>query len=321
MEFRQIEYILTLAETRNMTRAAEKLFISQPALSHYLKCVEEELGTRLFDRSTTPMTLTYAGKCYVERARAILLENEQLEREIRDITQHMSGKLVIGTSRDRASYMMPRILPEFAALYPGIETEVFTASGKVLFEALREGRVDIVLLPMAGQDDLKGLRSEKIFSEELVLAAKVGLVPEEDRIPGTGAIRSGALEGADFFVLFPEHAMRSFCNRYFRQKKLHPHIRMEFSSNISCLRMAATGMGYAVIPYLTTRLTNPGEPVEYFSLGEEPERWEVHAFYRKGAYLGEPEFKLMEIARENFRHEELIRGKDFPDAADNAQEA
>ena len=63
MEFRQIEYILTLAETRNMTRAAEKLFISQPALSHYLKCVEEELGTRLFDRSTTPMTLTYAGKC------------------------------------------------------------------------------------------------------------------------------------------------------------------------------------------------------------------------------------------------------------------
>ena len=131
MEFRQMKYILTLAETRNMTRAAEKLYISQPALSHYLKCVEDELGAQLFDRSTAPMSLTYAGRCYVERARAILLENEQLKRQMRDITRHMSGKLTIGTSRDRASYMMPRILPEFAALYPGIEIEIFTASGSL----------------------------------------------------------------------------------------------------------------------------------------------------------------------------------------------
>ena len=202
MEFRQMKYILTLAETRNMTRAAEKLYISQPALSHYLKCVEDELGAQLFDRSTAPMSLTYAGRCYVERARAILLENEQLKRQMRDITQHMSGKLTIGTSRDRASYMMPRILPEFAALYPGIEIEVYTASGKKLFEELRTGRVDMVLLPLAGQDDLKGLSSELIYSEELVLAAKAGNIGKEDCIPGKNAVKSGALNNADFFLLF-----------------------------------------------------------------------------------------------------------------------
>ena len=150
MEFRQLRYLLTLAETRNMTRAAEKLYISQSALSHYLKCVEDELGVQLFDRSTNPMSLTQAGRCYMDSARAILLENEQLQKELRDITEHMSGKLVLGSSRDRASYMMPRFLPEFARRYPGIELEVFTASGQKLFEALREGRVDMVLLPAAG---------------------------------------------------------------------------------------------------------------------------------------------------------------------------
>ena len=69
MEYRELKYLLTLAQTRNMTRAAEQLYISQSALSHYLKCVEEDLGARLFDRSTTPMTLTYAGKCYTNSFR------------------------------------------------------------------------------------------------------------------------------------------------------------------------------------------------------------------------------------------------------------
>ena len=103
MEFRKLNYLLTLAECRNMTRAAEKLYISQSALSHYLKNVEEELGTPLFDRSTSPLTLTYAGKCFMESAKKILMENDRLEKELRDITLHMTGKLRVGTSRDRAS--------------------------------------------------------------------------------------------------------------------------------------------------------------------------------------------------------------------------
>ena len=63
MDVRELKYLLTLAECRNMTRAAEALYISQSALSHYVKNVEKTLGTRLFDRSTTPLSLTPAGRC------------------------------------------------------------------------------------------------------------------------------------------------------------------------------------------------------------------------------------------------------------------
>ena len=305
MEYRELKYLLTLAQTRNMTRAAEQLYISQSALSHYLKCVEEDLGARLFDRSTTPRTLTYAGKCYMDSARKILLENEQLQKELRDITQHMSGRLVLGTSRDRASYMMPRILSIFQIRYPGIQVEIFTASGQKLFDALRLGSVDMVLLPDAGQGDMQGLGKEHIYSEELVLAAKKDMLPMDDRIPGKNAVNSEALDSAPFFLLFQEHAMRSFCNRYFRRKKIHPDIRMEFSSNISCYCMAAAGLGYTIIPFLTTKLANPGGPVELFSLGSEKETWDVQMFYRKGAYLGTPELELIQIAKEQFSHEQL----------------
>ena len=305
MEYRELQYLMTLAETRNMTRAAEKLFISQSALSHYLRCVEEELGVRLFDRSTSPMTLTPAGRCYIDSARAILLENDRLKKELRDITRHMSGKLVIGTSRDRASYMIPRILPEFTERYPGIETQVFTASGQKLFEALREGRVDMVMLPIIGQVEEKGVCAEPIYTEELVLAARAGTIQESDRTAGGRAVIPESLDQKPFYLLFQEHVARDFCDRFFRKEIIHPEIRMEFSSNITCLCMAATGMGLAIVPYLTTQLVKSGQEIELFSLGRERQIWEIEIFYRKGAYLGEPELSFMEIAKRRFSHESL----------------
>lgn len=107
MDFRQIQYLTAIAEYQSITKAADALYISQSAMSHYVQKAEAELGVLLFDRSTTPITLTYAGRKYMESARKILLENDRLMKEFRDITHHMTGKLRIGTSRDRASYMMP----------------------------------------------------------------------------------------------------------------------------------------------------------------------------------------------------------------------
>ena len=304
MDFRQLQYMLTLAEYKNMTRASEALYISQSALSHYLKNVEQELGVTLFDRSTNPLSLTYAGKCYMEGARRILMENDRMLRELRDITHHMTGKLVIGTSRDRASYMMPRILPEFTARYPGIETEVFTASGQKLMEALRTGRVDMVLLPDTWKSLDSDLNSEPIYTEELVLAAKQGYLPEKTRLTDR-TVSPRALADIPFFLLFQEHAMRTWCDAWFRKHRLKIEPRMEFSSNISCYRMAASGMGVTVIPYLTTRMTNPGGGTELFSLGKDPETWDVHILYRKNAYLGQPELDLIDISKNVFSNEML----------------
>lgn len=99
--------------------------------------------------------------------------------------------------------------------------------------------------------------------------------------------------------------MRTFCDRWLKREKLHPEVRMEFSTNISYFHMAAAGLGYAIIPCLTTKPANPGGEIELFSLGKTPETWEVHMFYRKGAYLGTPEQNLIQIAKEQFAHESL----------------
>ncbi len=306
MDFRQLKYLTAVAEYQSITKAAEALFISQPAMSHYIKKAEEEFGIQLFDRSTTPITLTYAGQKYMESAQRILLENDRLMKEFRDITHHMTGRLKVGTSRDRASYMLPRLVCPFRELYPGIELTVTTGSGQKLLEALRSGAIDLVLLPSSEADNLQGIDCRTIYEEELLLACAKGFFSSDRCVPGVpSAINPRALDGMPFFLLSQDHVARSFCDHFFRKNRIKPVIKMELASNITCYRMAATGDGLAIIPYMTTRLTCCEQPVDLYSLGSPSGTWNVQVMYRKDSYLGRPEQDFIRIAREVFSQESL----------------
>ncbi len=303
MDFRQLHYLTVVARCQNVTKAAESLYISQSALSHYIKNAEDELGVRLFDRSTNPISLTAAGRCYMDSAQRILLENARLTKELRDITNHMTGTLSVGTSTDRCSYMIPKLLPRFMEMYPGIRVNVVVSGGKRLTDMLRRGDIDMMLLPALPDDNAQGLESELLYTEELILAARSGVIPREARINGRHILSPKSLGGLSFFLQEQGHKNRDFCDALFRRNRVKPDIRQEFSSNISCYRMAATGAGVTIIPFMTTQLANPGGPVELFSVGDPPALWEVHIFYRKGAYLGLPEKQLIDLAREIFSEE------------------
>ena len=94
MELRQFKYVNMVAQCGSVTKAARKLFISQPALSSYINKLEEELGVKLFDRSATPLVCTYAGEQYLKRARAILMQLDDMDREFRDIATNCQGRLL-----------------------------------------------------------------------------------------------------------------------------------------------------------------------------------------------------------------------------------
>lgn len=303
MDFRQLKYIMVVANYRNVTKAAESLYISQSALSHYIKNAEDELGVRLFDRSTNPISLTDAGKCYIESAQRILLENERLTKELRDITNHMTGALSLGTSVDRCSYMMPKLLPPFRKMYPGIRVNVVVSDGKRLQDMLRNGEIDMLLLPDLPDDNQQGLVSEVLYTEEIVLAAVPDLIPQKKRVGGHHIVNLKNIGGLPFYLQSQGHINRSFCERLFRRARIKPEIIQEFGSNIACYRMAATGTGVAIIPFMTTQLANSGNPVELFSIGDPPVLWDVHIYYRKNAYLGLPEKQLITLARDIFSQE------------------
>ena len=171
MELRQFTYVDMVAACGSFTKAAAKLFISQPALSNYIGKVEEELGVKLFDRSSTPLTLTYAGEQYLKRARVILGQIYEMDKEIRDI------KIRLGFPSERIIYMLPLLLAPFKGKYPGIDVEVITGPGNKLTEGLRAGETDFVFLPTWMPQ--KDIVQEKLCQEELVLVAAKGYLSPE----------------------------------------------------------------------------------------------------------------------------------------------
>ncbi len=304
--FRQLEYISAVAKHRSITKAAESLYISQSAMSHYILKIEEELGLPLFNRSTTPISLTYAGECFVDSANRILLEREQLNKRFRDISDYTVGKLKIGTSRERGAYMMPILIPAFAKLYPGIDIEVFTASGYKLREALREGLVDFLILPNYSYEESIGIERENIYREELLYVAHNDVVKKHHLVKSMEKhVNLKKLEDIPYFLLFQEHAIRNASNHIFKQNNVKPQIKMEFSSNITCLRMASTGMGSAIIPHLTTNLTKVSSDLSLFSIGREGVFWDVQVLYLKDSYLGQPERDFFNLIGQLFDKEGL----------------
>ena len=278
MELRQFTYVNQVAECGSFTKAAAKLFISQPALSNYISKVEEDLGVKLFDRSATPLKLTYAGEQYLKRAKAILGQLEDMNRELRDITHHMTGRLRIGFPSERIVYMLPLILKPLKDRYPGIDVEVSTGPGNHLIADLKAGNVDFVFLPY--WNPIKDIVQVQIVEEELILVAAKGYLPEDcffDR--EKKIINWQETAKLPLITLKKGHALRSSVDVLYTNAELKPDIFFESHSNMLSYRLAAQGLGVAVIPEITLELMEGGMEAEAYHLSDTSVRWPVIALY------------------------------------------
>ncbi len=139
MIYSKYKYIAAVAELRSISKAAQKLYISQPALTRIVMNIEEELGTPLFNRAALPIQLTYAGERYLEEARRVLAIDSSLRRELQEISEMKRGLLKIGTNYAASNLWLPHILPVFRREYPGITISLIQQNS-LLFEGdlLRE---------------------------------------------------------------------------------------------------------------------------------------------------------------------------------------
>lgn len=113
MDLTKYHYVEMIAEMKSISRAAQKLYISQPALTKSLARLEQELGVRLFDRSSTPIRLTYAGERYLQGMKNIAAMKYQLDKELEEIADMRKGRLVIGIPDTRSQRWLPHIVPPF----------------------------------------------------------------------------------------------------------------------------------------------------------------------------------------------------------------
>ena len=139
----ELEYIYEIYKSGSFSKAAENLYITQPALSMAVKKIESEIGMSIFDRATRPLKLTETGKIYIEAIEKFLTLEEDMNNKIHDIQELKSGNICIGGSHYINAYVLPDALTKYSALYPGIKINLIEASSAVLAEMLDEIKIDL----------------------------------------------------------------------------------------------------------------------------------------------------------------------------------
>ncbi|MCD8123510.1 MAG: LysR family transcriptional regulator [Lachnospiraceae bacterium] len=162
------DYVYAVYQERSFSRAAQKLYISQPWLSSVVKKVEQEVKAPLFDRSTNPISLTEAGRYYMEQAEKVTAIEEDMRRYFAELHEKEGKELHIGSSMFFCTYVLPRLMDEFRALYPDITLTFSEGSTKSMVDKMLHGKVDFLLEAERIQDPQ--IESMAWASEEIVLA-------------------------------------------------------------------------------------------------------------------------------------------------------
>lgn len=227
MNLKQALYIQTIAREGNITAAAKKLYVSQPSLSQMVRQVESEYGVTLFDRTVSPLRLTYAGEKYLQAAKTMLAANERLENELREIRQENSGLLRLGISVQRAIQILPVALPWFTMQYPKVSIDLREEGSARLEQLLEDGEIDLAL---AAIESVSPSLSYALIEKEVVgvLAGK-GAAIAQQLPPGTPISLSMIREDA-FVSLKPGHSVRVVQDALFHESGMKPQILLETDS-------------------------------------------------------------------------------------------
>jgi LysR family cyn operon transcriptional activator len=223
MELRHLRYFLAVADTRSFTRAAERLHVTQPTLSHQIKQLEQMAGTVLLDRSTKEVELTAAGRLFKPFCERILKELEASALAISELAGLMRGTLRMAVFHSFSHSMLPKIMSEFALRYPGVRVTTQLIPRADMERALIDAELDMAVAYASGDNDQ--IVAEPLFEEELVLVAG-----SECPYAGRKSIPMRELAKLPLVLLTQEFGARQFVDRFFTEARQHAHVVLEMNA-------------------------------------------------------------------------------------------
>ena len=245
MNMKQALYFKTIAQDGTITAAAKQLYISQPSLSQTLRQIEDEVGTPLFDRSTSPFHLTYAGERYLKAVEAMLDIETRLKEEIESIRRDDGGRLRLGISVTRAMQVLPDVIPIFTKAYPNVTIELTEAASASLEGLLQKGQIDLALAALEANE--ANIAYELIEKESIgILAGKGSQLAQ--LVPSGTPISLEMVEKEAFVSLDTSHSSRIIQDRLFRRYNIRPKILLETSSLEVARRVALKSGACMVLP-------------------------------------------------------------------------
>lgn len=287
MDFKDMAYVIAVAKYRNITKAADSLYITQPTLSKFLQNLEAGLGQKLFKKLGNKFTLTYAGQRYVAKATDIINLKKELDQEMNDIIQSDYGALKVAFPVMRGTYMLPCTLPIFHSLYPNVHIDILEENSGILEAMLLNGETDLAFfnLPIKSPD----IDCQIIGREEILL-----IMPEGHPLARLGQHREGlpypwfdlTLAAKEPFILqLPGQRTRQTVNKIFKHFKIQPSIKLETRNISAGVELVSKNYGLAFVCETHLKHIQLKKPICRFCVGDPCTTVDFVAAYRRGSYL------------------------------------
>ena len=267
MELRHLRYFLAAAEAENVSRAAMKLHVSQPALSRQIRDLEQELGFSLFERSAKSVRLTEAGKVFVTEARKVLRQADEAVNTARTIATGSRAELHVAYAPSPTVRIMPPTLRAFQAQMPNVRVRLHDLSTEEMLAGVREGKFQMAFLVRPNRGMLRGLHFEELASDTIRLA-----VPPTHRFAGLRAVTLAQATQEPMLVLSPKDypEYQEYLDALFTPAKIKPRIAEEHDSSSSLIAAIESGTGVAIVPESFSCFTGPRLKLLPFSPAPPP---------------------------------------------------
>lgn len=297
MELKEQKYVVTLAEIGNLTKAAKKLNISQPALSLYIKNLENQFGELLFSRENRRITPTYLGELYIARAKEILDVGKRFNQELAAMKSGARGKVTFGLTYWQSPIILPAILPKFKEQYPDIEVVVHEVSDEDnLPTLLEEHKIDFAVV----EKQIAGFEQTIISKDMVVLlvSSKNDFAKYHTDHPDA-EITVDELNSLLFLLHAPVEDSTYYTNYLKNNYNISPASVMPLKSMESVLLLVQQNFGVTMIPEKELEHLDLKD-IKKFYITAEGHTKTVSTLSRKGEKLSDYATALIKLLQQHF---------------------
>jgi len=294
MEIRQLRAFVAIAESGTFTAGAQRVHVTQAAISMQIRQLETETGTRLFVRAPRRVLLTEAGEYLLERARAILREHDAALEELASLTGAHRGRLRLGSaSAGVSANPLPQVLKELRKTHPGVETLVVSGTSAELVQQVLAGELDaaFVSLPV----EARGIQTE-LLSEDYLVA----IGSRRHKLAKQKVVSAYALAGEKLILGERGGNTRRLIDQFFDKAGVTLKVSMELSRLAAIKRMVEEDMGVGIVPLQSVREeVARGTLVRWWIEGAQI-NWQLGLARLVGGYESPIHQKFLQLAREHF---------------------
>ncbi len=285
LQEKRIEYLLEVVKERNITQAAQNVYISQPALSRIIINIEKKIGTDIFVRSNEGLTLTPEGEKYIEGCIRALNMYRSAIREIEDMKEAKRCCIILGITTQMGLYLLPKILDEFKISFPRVQLCLVEERLDIMQEMVRTGKIDVALVYSSGEPDLNYIY---LGNDPIYLMAPPYYYQKQEHwsygFENAPVVLSSLLE-ADFILLKKGRGMRAITDVLFDQHAMWPNVVFETESINLAHVLVQNNQGFTFIARTAARLFDNTSPGVYYPVSGLALKRTLFMCTRQGEYL------------------------------------